>query len=120
MNDLSQGLAALLPGAPYHVVRDGVRATELGPFAYPIRIQLRAYSHHSGGGDGSTAWAKLYYDNVLVADRTDHSFNNANFDMNYAVDIDAGNTANFRIESGNSGATEDSYGFEFWLSRAPV
>jgi hypothetical protein len=120
MATLADEIGTMVPGKEYRVLREGVRATELGSFDFPVRIRLRAFTAHDGGGDSSTAWMKLFYDGVLVGEDSDRHFNAADLKVRYEVDIDRGNTADFRIESGNQGATERRYGFEFWLSPAPV
>ena len=105
-------------GQSYPFSAPMVRAAELGPYPFAVRVQVRAYATHGGGGDGSTADLVLFYDGAEVGRAHDQRFNNANLAVDYAVVMGGGNVANFRLDSTNHGADETSYGFEFVLSRA--
>ena len=111
-------IQAMQNGQEYELRRPSVKAAELGPYPFPVKIRVDAYSKHADGGDSSWATQDLYYDAARVGSSSDRKFNVAHLHRTYNVVIDGGNDAQFRIATDNSGATESDYGFVFWLSRA--
>ncbi|WP_336977915.1 hypothetical protein [Altererythrobacter fulvus] len=105
-------------GLDYPYSAPMLRAMELGPYPFAVRIWVKAYALHEDGGDESTADLALFYDGAEVGRAHDEHFNNAYLAIEYSVIMGGGNVANFRLDSDNHRATERGYGFEFLLSRA--
>lgn len=90
-----------------------VYAAEFGPYAIDVTFRARAYTQHTGGSDGSTAWMKLYYNGAQVGEASDQHFNTANLEADYDFYLTANSTAELRIDTGNRGATVATHGFQF-------
>ncbi|HET9638684.1 MAG TPA: hypothetical protein VFP12_05720 [Allosphingosinicella sp.] len=115
---LTANLAMPDPNREYYVNGRGYRAAQWGPYAFPVRIRTRAYAVHTGGGDSSKASLKLVYNGQPAGEAKDQRFGRADLQVLQHTVLDKGQTAAFAIESGNSGATEAYYGFEFWFTLA--
>lgn len=93
------------------------RLARVGKFGVPVRIRVRAYNVQTGHG-GNDATLVLKYNGENFGQQTDRNFDRTNLQVLNHMILDAGEIADFAIETGGHGATEKYVGFEFWLSLA--
>ena len=89
-------------------------AVKIGPFPFPMRIAVRAYSNHFQGGGQSSAWMKLFYDRDLVGESAGTG-DPIPLHVDYVVVLAGDSTASFRLDTGNRISTIQDYGFEISL-----
>jgi hypothetical protein len=112
---MSEMLDSLQAGNSVRLNWPELQAAKLGPFPFPVRIAVRAYSGHYQGGGTSTASMKLYYERDLVGDAAGTG-DPIDLNILYGVGLLGGETAAFRIDFTNRISTVRDHGFEFTLS----
>lgn len=117
-NILTHTLSAPDPAREYYLNGRGYKSGHFGPYPAPVRMRVRAYGVHKGGGGDASASLLLRYNGDPAGQASDRNFDRANLQVVYNMILDPNMTAAFELESNNHVATELYAGFEVWLSLA--